>query len=459
MLQVITKRFSTTQEHYETHQEAVLYTNYKLFQTLETVVGTVTEAESTQPPHPIIYKYTQFIEKTSNQNQEGALVAVHSDYIIEDFAAILSFALRAIVTSDHFLAHKLIQSSHPSPMVFNPPQKYIKRFFSPNIQYNTNETKEASRLIKEIINLPRKNYLSILRAIKRYIGALHRVGDDLTLSYTLLVASIESLAQDFDNFKPQWTDYPDHKRNKIDKIFQKVDSKTANELRDELLRHEHLALGKRFQNFALQNIKPSLFRNESKIRRIDLNPALQNAYKIRSKNIHQLHELPKELMALSRDHNEVVNIENQPFLTLQGLSNLTHHIILNHIENQPKIEQEEYNYWSEVPGIITMPLAPKYWVHNPAYFELKTSHEYLAGMLSELATSLKTKTPMTNITEILKKIEAKTKGLAKPEQRIKLKSIYLIWHSVLHKDAHRPNWEKCTSISDEDFNTATIESF
>jgi len=53
-----------------------------------------------------------------------------------------------------------------------------------------------------------------MRAIQRYIIGLHRIGDDLGIAYTLLVASIESLAQDCDNFKADWLDFDDRKRKK-----------------------------------------------------------------------------------------------------------------------------------------------------------------------------------------------------------------------------------------------------
>ena len=43
---------------------------------------------------------------------------------------------------------------------------------------------------------------------------MHRLADDLELAYTLFVASIESLAQQFDAFQPGWDDYDEAKRRK-----------------------------------------------------------------------------------------------------------------------------------------------------------------------------------------------------------------------------------------------------
>jgi hypothetical protein len=89
-----------------------------------------------------------------------------------------------------------------------------------------------------------------MKAIRTYVTGLHRVADDLELAYTLLVASIESLAQDFDGHEGSWNDFDETKRKKIDQALADADVATADRVRAALVEIEHLALSRRFRDFA-----------------------------------------------------------------------------------------------------------------------------------------------------------------------------------------------------------------
>jgi hypothetical protein len=73
--------------------------------------------------------------------------------------------------------------------------------------------------VGRLIGLPRQTYLGVMRAIRTYINGMHRIADDLELAYTLLVASVESLAQDFDGHESDWASYDQRKRQAIDEAF------------------------------------------------------------------------------------------------------------------------------------------------------------------------------------------------------------------------------------------------
>ena len=84
-------------------------------------------------------------------------------------------------------------------------------------------------------------------------------------AYTLLVAAIKSLAQEFDDFEPRWEDYLQHKRTAIDEALDDADEDMAERVRAVLLQTEHTALARRFREFALGHVEPSYFRSNETI--------------------------------------------------------------------------------------------------------------------------------------------------------------------------------------------------
>ncbi|MCK1611491.1 MULTISPECIES: hypothetical protein [unclassified Bradyrhizobium] len=89
------------------------------------------------------------------------------------------------------------------------------------------------------------------------------MADDLNLAYTLFVTSIESLAQGFDGHVAEWSDYDSRKRNKIDEALKDASDEVAGGVRDGVLSNEHVALARRFRDFAMAHVAPSFFREEA----------------------------------------------------------------------------------------------------------------------------------------------------------------------------------------------------
>ena len=164
---------------------------------------------------------------------------------------------------------------------------------------------------------------------KSYVVALHRLVDDLDLACTLLVASIESLAQSFDDFNAVWRDYDERKRKEIDEALLGANEETGCRVREALLKTERTSLARRFREFAKAHISGSFYRTEADYRaeaenvegpqsRADLDQRLREAYRIRSDCIHRAHELPR-VLAISRISGETMRLEEATQLTLRGL--------------------------------------------------------------------------------------------------------------------------------------------
>ena len=238
------------------------------------------------------------------------------------------------------------------------------------------------------------SYLAAMRAIQTYVNGLLRLADDLALAYTLLIASIESLAQNFDGHQAKWEDYSEDKRRAIDKALAFVDEKGAARVRDAVLKNENVALSRRFREFAIDHIPPSYFREEANakdhpVRWADLSSALKAAYTMRSKYIHSLREPPPLLHLGVGDYSETRVIDGVTVFTFQGLARLTRCAITEFIRRQPKVETEDYDYGRERHGIIDVPLtdfAPKYWIHQVDGLTIHDGRKRFEGFLSQVVS-------------------------------------------------------------------------
>ena len=169
---------------------------------------------------------------------------------MNDFAAVVSFVLRATCTPDADLCTRLL-SGKRSLGVSTPPSKLVSRVFKSRIFIQRNDRELLTSFVTDLIALRRRSFLAAMRAIRTYMTGLHRVADDLELAYTLLVASIKSLAQSFEGSQGQWADYEESKRRRIDRALADAEAETAHRVRAAIIEIEHLALGRRFRDFAL----------------------------------------------------------------------------------------------------------------------------------------------------------------------------------------------------------------
>ena len=297
---------------------------------------------------------------------------------------------------------------------------------------------DADRLVtiaRNLIGLERKNYLAAMRAIRTYVASLHRLADDLDLAYTLLVASVESLAQGFDGHRGEWADYDETKRQAIDKALANADNETTKTVRDALLEIEHTSLARRFRDFTLDHLRPSYFREEAMgldkpVGRTQLPSVLREAYRLRSKYVHNLNELPRAL-TLGVDYGETVQIDGVILLTLQGMSRLARHVITEFIARKPKVKTEEYDYSKERTGIVRLPLAPGYWIGKVEGLSPSSGQKRFEGFLNQLAGRLqKPDGAVTDLRDVLTKVEKMLPQMNSAQRRPFL-ALYCVFHGVV----------------------------
>lgn len=226
-----------------------------------------------------VYEFREYLEQTT---APGVLVSSGIEPYIYDFATIVSLGLNVTCTVSAEETHRLTTGKQGAKFGFLA-SSFIPRVFDRQIIIANTEISQFVDFVKNLIDLERKYFLRAMRAIRTYVVALHRLSDDLELSYTLLVASIESLAQSEDEIELEWSEYDAAKRSKMDRALEGADTDTCRRVREAVLEIEKPGAARKFREFCKANLQPTFFRGEadgveSPLSKPDLEQLLREAY-------------------------------------------------------------------------------------------------------------------------------------------------------------------------------------
>jgi len=245
----------------------------------------------------------------------------------------------------------------------------------------------------KVLSLSRKQYLTVCQSLTAYERALHVLSSDPTLSYSLLVFVIESLANSHSDYQATWDDFPDAQKAKFDSLFQddrisNIESSWTDDLREVLVDVANPKATKRFTDFALAHISSDLYdtgrRSKSQLRRSRIRQCIENAYALRSSFSHALKLLPDFLMSESYRTEEVEQIDSKSkkktsYLTLRGLFIVSRSIILEFIEKQESVDLRSHS-WIEETDDSVIKLN-----RNPAYLRMKNPDGQIYNIESQYA--------------------------------------------------------------------------
>jgi hypothetical protein len=465
MLQISTGKFFN-REAYQTLRRAIYFTNYRIVvknTRIETTVGSLQPVVGVHGLGALTCEIIERIEKLPGGPYSGEIIATGGDTLINDFAAIVSFALNVTCTPDLELARRLVADERPSLGADLVPQKYIPRMFDRVVHWRPEDADFLRHFVTELMALERKSYEGAMRAIRRYVVGAHRISDDVNLADALYVMSMESLAQKFDRFEPVWDDYDQKKRRRIDEALGEAPEATADKVRASVLANEHVAIAQRFREFVLAHVGTSFFRDEADkavgaVSRPDLSIALRQAYSIRSSYVHHLKDIPRLLLGLEGFH-ETIGIDGQPTLTFAGLARVARHVIMTFVARAPKTETEEFDWRKDLPGTLTMQTASQYWIGNPQGFGTATAQQYLVAFIGQVVGHLlQPSAKLTDMRPVLEKIETLVPGLAKPTQRLPMLAIYFIYNFIVPEELRREGCHKFVETYKSDFDAPSIVS-
>lgn len=429
MLQIATGKLFVRSVQRENLLRGVFYTNALVHgeEAIGTVVGRLLPSSGTSMrPQAVMYEFTERIE--AEEHGPGVLVSSGVEPYLQEFAVVAAFALDCVCTPDVDLCRRLT-SGQRGLSTRVAPNSLVRRFFDTEVWCKPEELQFFIDFTTKLIGLPRATFLGVMRALRTYVNGMYRIADDLELAYTLLVASVESLAQEFDGHQSDWESLDERKRTAMDNALDGADAELAQRVRDALLSVEHVALARRFREFVAEYTGPNYFRpmktaDGLALGRSELKEALGLAYQSRSKYVHQLMRLPHGV-TLGHRHSEISIEDRSTHLTLQGLARLMRSVIIEFISRQPVVDREPYNYRLEREGVIQMRMAPQYWVGQTEGNIQFAGRDKLEGFLEQLASCL-LKEPDAVLTDLRPVLGAAMEFIPTTERRLRLPYLALV---------------------------------
>ena len=285
MLQINTGKLFTQGIGRTNQLRGVLYSNLQLpwrTEQVETDAGTLLSTDGRRGNRAIVFEMEERIEAA--EDGPGVLISHTIAPFLTEFSTVASFYLNVLMSPDAGLVSRLIDGRAGFD-TFGANKEFVSRFFDAEVYPGDIELEGFPVFVADLLALDRRTFLAAMRSIKSFVAGHHRIGDDLGLAYTLLVSSLESLAQDFDGHISEWNDVEDRLRNDVDAAMIGANSGVVSAVQNAITRNENTRLSRRFRVFVENHITPEFFRESatgnSPIARSELPESLVQAYRLR----------------------------------------------------------------------------------------------------------------------------------------------------------------------------------
>lgn len=456
MLQIISGKFFKSDERHIHEAKGITYSNYSWIGPIKTCVATLEPVDIYRSAiSSYVISYTNQIEK------RGVLVRTGDSEIIQQFQLLCMFGLKAFFDTNRNNVEINCRERPRSSDDRYLPSRFAPRFFDSQIDGHKDEIVAFVKFVDKVIGLPREKYIAVINCLNNFSHALEVLNYNLDLAYSMLVFSLESLSQSFDDFKPTWEDYYPEIKNKLDSCFTQIDANKASDIREILLESKNFRLQQRFINFITNHVSDSFFTDEANnikfsLRKSELRRALKNAYTMRSGYTHQLKPIQEQLRHPQIADGDVFQWDNEPHLTFGGLTRLAYHVINNFILEQEYLESEDYDWARDLPGIITMNVAPQYWIGKFEGFTPSQATKRFSGFLGHIQELILSNGSLVDLRKLLEKYEFLI-PTSKKEDKIPMLAMYSLYNCRVVQDGKRPNWKKFLKQYEEVFNECCIE--
>ena len=349
MLQINTGKFFKKSARQQTSTlKSVVYSNAKIYD-FQTNAGNLNSLESVKFPHAYLYELTEKIEDTIELEHIETFSSIP---YLKDFSLVASFGLRTIFSPDSQIVTRLVDKDFETQCH---PKEILSRYFNEDLIIFKYENKEFKKFVKQLLRIERNNYLKAMRAIRCFVSAILHMQNNFSLAYTLLVASVDILSSN-QSEKVNWSNIRNDKRNKFESVLKSLTPVKQNEIRDVILSFENPSTSRQYREFIVAQIYckdygTKLDKLIDTPPRIEMLKILTNSYKLRSKFIHNLSEIPEEL-TIPTDFEEFSEISTETYPTIQGLEKIARSAIYNFIMKCSADDKETgYDYIKELKDL------------------------------------------------------------------------------------------------------------
>lgn len=370
MLQIISGKFFEDGEIVHNECNGVLYSNVA-FHSMHPIEYENIKINTVDwyPGYPCyVISYDNCIEHT---HKTSILVKIGDNVVIEQLKYILSFSLNAIFDESASVIENLCRRG-------NAHDNYISSYVTETFDKERNFTREdweySIQFYKKMMNLARDEYKIVMRCLAAYHASFSVFSKDISLSYSILVYALETLSENFDEYTTSWNDYDQNTRKKLDALLDKVEDNVAEEIRNILVSNEHLKLSRRFTQFILKYLDDDYYKAIDKRQgsEEEVKQAVVKTYIFRSKYAHELKPIMKQLMDAGISANsEIFEFQHEVFFTYSGLLRLVRTVITNFVNSRNVVEKEDYAWYDDLPGTMSVDLHPNLWLGKSNDFNFR----------------------------------------------------------------------------------------
>lgn len=346
----------------------VLFSNaMRLFDPVVTSAGTLTWTNALREHTPsFVCQIREAME--GDEVRPGVVFSYGVDSYLQDLSTLMTFHLQIVCSPDRDLVQRLT-SGRRGLATEASPNELVRRVFDAQVNLRPLEAQEFAAFVQQFLGIPRAQFKLVMQAIRTVVTGIHRMGDDLEIAYTLMVAAIESLAADSGNHETSWEDVSEEKRRPIEAALaaHSVSQEIADSLKAAIAQTEHVLKRRKFKGFILNTLPETFFAEDAigqiaPVGYLDLADALDVAYEMRSLYVHSLKRLPHELTSAQHFREQVELLDRRTALTFQGLLRVVRAVILEFVRRQPQLDNEPCDYQRDIPNIVVVRLAPTAWV-------------------------------------------------------------------------------------------------
>jgi len=255
MLQIISGKFFKSDNRYIHEAKGIAYSNYSWVEPIKTCVATLEPVDTYRSVSSYVISYINQIEK----EKAGVLVRTGDSEIVQQFQLLCMFGLKAFFDIDRNNVEINCREKPRSSGDYYLPSKFVPRFFESQIDGKKDEIEAFIKFVDQVIGLPREKYLVVINCLNTFSHALQVLNYNLDLAYSMLVYSLESLSQSFDDFEPTWEDYNPEIKKELDGHLSKISLEVAEDIRGVLLKSSNLRLQQRFIDFIINHVSDSFF--------------------------------------------------------------------------------------------------------------------------------------------------------------------------------------------------------
>lgn len=447
MLQISSGIYFDGDDNYETTHRRVAYSNAIRVsaEDIELPIGTLRFTNGRGGVQALVIEAVDRLEKMNPDGSPSIHIATGGDELIDDVMDVVAFGLDAVMLSDPDLAQSVVASAaHGGRRKV----KLLRHILEPGRMISAMEIDDLRQFCSDLLALRRTEFEMAMRAIRRVADAVTFAGSDVALSYTLFVAALESLSKDATAPSPDWTFYDSKKRKVVDAACKDLDEGQVERVRNAVMEIDMLSLRRKFQGFVLDHITPEYYRSEAEnvthpIRAVELPKALDFAYQVRSKTLHELRDLAPELRELP-EQDDTVWYDDKTVLSLEGLHRLCQHVIREYIKRSPTGIDEGFKqrYRDVIPGTVRVRLAPEYWVPSYRTFNAGDAPRIFAVLAQQMhAISSLEQEGVLDMQVPLERIEELLRQKANDADRLPMVATYDLWHGMVAEPLKRPDAE------------------